>query len=145
MQKQIQVLGFVHRIKHIYSIDVSEDWQQFSGIGIVCFCIHEFINKPRKGEVCGKKIKSGEFCTLHKKKEKLEKDVNYISLHPKIGKYIHKTTKFIFFSKEVKVVYGKLSFYDTIIPLCDKDVELCKKNRFKYDLELGRQLTKQCI
>jgi len=134
-----RALEFIQRIKNVYSIDVIDDWNEFSGIEF--FCIHEFVNKPRKGEVCGKKIKSGQFCLVHKKIEKKKEEVNYVSIHPKIGKYIHKTTKFAFFSKELKVVYGKLSFYDTIIPLCDKDIELCKKHRFKYDLEL----VKQCI
>ena len=96
--------------------------------------IHEFTNKPRKGDVCGKKIKEGDYCMIHKPKKV---DELFVSL--KNGKYIHQQSKFVFFSKEIRVVYGKVSFYDTIIPLCDKDIEVCKKYKFKYDEKLFKQ------
>jgi hypothetical protein len=34
----------------------------------VFHCIYEYSRNPRKGEVCGKKIKSGEYCSSHKKR-----------------------------------------------------------------------------
>jgi hypothetical protein len=115
----------------------------------IYYCIYEFIKKPKKGEVCGTKIKSGEYCYKHKKKEEIikeeikeekilpdEKKIT-ISLNKKLGKFIHSPSKLAFYSKENKVVYGKLScFEDKIVPLCDKDIEVCKKYMFKYDMKL---------
>jgi len=141
---------FFRKIKKIYNINVKPDWILFNSEGEeeeeekeVRFCIYEFVKNPRKGDVCGKMIKEGDFCTVHrkkveeieKKKEREKRAESIILLMPKYG-YIHKATKFAFFSKENKTVYGKLSIYEKIIPLSDKDVELCKKYRFKYDPKL---------
>jgi len=118
----------------------------------VFHCIYEYSRNPRKGEVCGKKIKSGEYCSSHKKREKKsEKESEklktekvepidqtlVVKLYPKVGKYIHPLTRLAFFSKEHKVVYAKLSVLgDTIIPLCDKDIETCNRYLFRYDTTL---------
>lgn len=139
MSTELKIQQFINRINKKYSIDVSKDWELLNN---PIFCIHVFKNKPRKGDVCGKQIKEGEYCSVHKKKKKEKENENeYVFLNLKLGKYIHKPTRFLFFSKELKVVYAKLSIYEKIIPLCDKDIEMCKKIRFKYDIELY----KQCI
>ena len=49
-----------------------------------------------------------------------------------IGKYVHKPTNFVFFSKDIKKVCGKLSLINNIIiELTEKDIELCKLYKFK--------------
>jgi hypothetical protein len=183
-----------------FSVDiekVKENWKEFMSnenkVEIekseVFHCIYEYSRNPRKGEVCGKKIKSGEYCSSHKKREKkiVESSVNeskqkttkesvkestkestkesvkesvkeskqktkkekvepvdqtlIVKLYPKVGKYIHPLTRLAFFSKEHKVVYAKLSLSDTIIPLCDKDIETCKRYLFRYDTSLFKNET----
>jgi len=164
---------FFEKVEKKFGIDIRQDWILFSNKS-VCFCTYMFVNKPRKGDVCGKRIKQGDFCSLHKPKvkvvekvkEKVEEKVKEEKVKEKVevekvkekvvkeeekvkevkvkkakevkdniiryikGRYIHLSTKFVF-SKETKSVCGKLSMYDTVIPLCDKDIELCKKYRFK--------------
>lgn len=162
-----------------FSVDiekVKENWKEFMSNEnkvenkVEAFhCIYEYSRNPRKGEVCGKKIKSGEYCSSHKKREKKidESSVNeskkeskqttkestkekvepvdqtlIVKLYPKVGKYIHPMTRLAFFSKEHKVVYAKLSLLDdTIIPLCDKDIETCKRYLFRYDTTLYKNET----
>ena len=178
---------FLNIVDSKYHISIKKDWEEFNSepepikseqiksepikseqinieqvksepIKSIYYCIYEFIKKPKKGEVCGTKIKSGEYCYKHKKKEKKEKIVKEenkeeikeeikeilpvekkitILLNKKLGKFIHSPSKLAFYSKENKVVYGKLScFEDKIVPLCDKDIEVCKKYMFKYDMKL---------
>jgi hypothetical protein len=170
---------FFKRIQAKYNVDINDikrEWVVFNS-DPVFFCVYTFTRLPRKGETCGKKIKSGEYCSAHiqqaekvsqkvsqkvseKDSEKdsenvtkkvTEKDsqkaktpsekLEIVKMNYKIGKYIHSPTKLAFFSKEHKVVYGKLSLHDTIIPLCDKDINVCKQYMFRYDLEL----IKQCL
>jgi len=158
---------FFKRVQAKYNIDINDikrEWVVFNS-DPVFFCVYTFTRLPRKGETCGKKIKSGEYCSAHiqqaekvsqKVSEKVTKKVTekasqkaktpsekleIVKMNYKIGKYIHSPTKLAFFSKEHKVVYGKLSLHDTIIPLCDKDINVCKQYMFRYDLEL----IKQCL
>ena len=146
---------FFKSINKKYSIDIKDDWEQFIQTPKdVYFCIHEFTRNPKKGEVCGKQIKSGEYCSQHKIKDKTkdttkDKTPNKVSeeknlivrLNIKVGKFIHAPTKLAFFSKEHKVVYGKLSSVeDKIIPLSDKDIDTCKKYLFRYDTSLYNSL-----
>ena len=169
MSKNDAQIRFFDLLYKKYSIDVRDDWEEFKKSeqnetkNEAFHCIYEYKRNPKKGEVCGKKIKSGDYCSINKKKEKVEKgekgeDENeenddklekvkqkiepvdqtlVVKLYPKIGKYIHPLTRLAFFSKEHKVVYGKLSsLTDTIIPLCDKDIETCKRYLFRYDTTL---------
>jgi len=165
---------FFKRVQSKYSVDINDikrDWIVFNS-DPVFFCVYTFTRLPRKGETCGKKIKSGEYCRAHiqqaekvsekvsdkasekvsqKAREKVSEKASQknppaeklevVKMNYKIGKYIHSPTKLAFFSKEHKVVYGKLSLHDTIIPLCDKDINVCKQYMFRYDLEL----IKQCL
>jgi hypothetical protein len=173
---------FFKRVQSKYSVDINDikrDWIVFNS-DPVFFCVYTFTRLPRKGETCGKKIKSGEYCRAHiqqaekvsdkvsdkvsekvsdkasekvsdKASEKVSEKASQknppaeklevVKMNYKIGKYIHSPTKLAFFSKEHKVVYGKLSLHDTIIPLCDKDINVCKQYMFRYDLEL----IKQCL
>jgi len=131
---------FFNILKKIYNIDANKEWNSFN-----YFCTYTFKIGPKKGTMCAKKSK-GEYCCIHKPKEiqkelqkKLEPKVisNIAKFNKKIGKYIHEQTRLVFFSKEKKVVYGKVSIYDDrIIPLCDKDIEKCKKYQFQYDESL---------
>lgn len=148
---QTHIDFFFQRIQAKYSLDINDikrEWVVFNS-DPVFFCVYTFTRLPRKGETCGKKIKSGEYCSAHihqaekvseKNKTPAEK-LEIVKMNYKIGKYIHSPTKLAFFSKEHKVVYGKLSLHDTIIPLCDKDINICKQYMFRYDLEL----IKQCL
>ena len=145
---------FFKRVQSKYSLDINDikrEWIVFNS-DPVFFCVYTFTRLPRKGETCGKKIKSGEYCRAHiQPAEKVSEKVSeknppaekleVVKMNYKIGKYIHSPTKLAFFSKEHKVVYGKLSLHDTIIPLCDKDINVCKQYMFRYDLEL----IKQCL
>jgi hypothetical protein len=152
---------FFVRIENTHRIDVRDDWKQFKEpVHEVCYCVYEYTRNPRKGEVCGLKIKEGEYCSKHRKtkvkmddtKEAIKDQTEpskktstkpiqvdkqmIVRLYPKIGKFIHQQTKLAFFSSEHKVVYGKLSLDDKIIPLSDKDIETCKKYMFRYDTDL---------
>ena len=148
---------FFKCIQEKYNIDardIEREWTVFNS-DPVFFCVYTFTRLPRKGETCGKKIKLGEYCSQHlekNKKDKKEKEkeketkksvekLEVVRMNYKICKYIHPPTKLAFFSKEHKVVYGKLSLQDTIIPLCDKDINVCKQYMFRYDLNL----IKQCL
>lgn len=147
---------FFKSINKAYSIDIKDDWEQFIQTPKdVYFCIHEFTRNPKKGEVCGKQIKSGEYCSQHNKSKEKNKDIKnepkkaseeknlIVRLNIKVGKFIHPATKLAFFSKEHKVVYGKLSSVeDKIIPLSDKDIDTCKKYLFRYDTSLYNSLGK---
>jgi len=180
---QTHIDFFFQCIQAKYNVDINDikrEWVVFNS-DPVFFCVYTFTRLPRKGETCGKKIKSGEYCSAHiqqaekvsqkasekvtekasekvteKASEKVTEKVTekasqkaktpaekleIVKMNYKIGKYIHSPTKLAFFSKEHKVVYGKLSLHDTIIPLCDKDVNVCKQYMFRYDLEL----IKQCL
>jgi hypothetical protein len=156
---QTHIELFFKRIQAKYSLDINDikrEWVVFNS-DPVFFCVYTFTRLPRKGETCGKKIKLGEYCSAHiQQAEKVSKKVSekvseknktpeekleIVKMNYKIGKYIHSPTKLAFFSKEHKVVYGKLSLHDTIIPLCDKDINICKQYMFRYDLEL----IKQCL
>jgi len=153
---------FFKLIEQKYNIEfehIINSWNEFNqDCGVkksnVYYCIHEFTRNPRKGQVCGVKIKEeGDYCSKHKKKvdkDKVDKDKvdkNTKNLKPKelqlivilnhkVGKFIHPNTRLVFYSKEHKVVYGKLSLDDKIIPLCDKDIDICKKYLFRYDTSL---------
>ena len=152
---QTHIDFFFQRIQAKYNVDINDikrEWVVFNS-DPVFFCVYTFTRLPRKGETCGKKIKSGEYCSSHiQKTEKVTEKASQkaktpaekleiVKMNYKIGKYIHSPTKLAFFSKEHKVVYGKLSLHDTIIPLCDKDINVCKQYMFRYDLEL----IKQCL
>ena len=153
---------FFVQIENTHHIDVRDDWKQYKEpVQEVCHCVYEYTRNPRKGEVCGLKIKEGEYCSKHKKTSTKMNDTKVhkkdptteqqyeptkplrvddkqmiVRLYPKIGKFIHQQTKLAFFSSEHKVVYGKLSLDDKIIPLSDKDIEMCKKYMFRYDTDL---------
>jgi len=84
---------------------------------------------------------NGEYCSKHKKHEKPEdikapvvNKVIPIRLSPVIGKYVHHPTGLVFFSKEERVVYGKL-VQNSVVELTADDIELCKTYHFKYDTE----------
>ena len=153
LEKMIQehLLSFFKCIEDTFSLDINNikrEWAVFNAEPVF-FCVYTFTRLPKKGETCGKKIKSGEYCRIHnvkkdskKEKEKVEKTtekLEIVRMNYKTGKYIHQPTKLAFFSKEHKVVYGKLSLQDTLIPLCDKDIIVCKQYMFRYDLSLFKQ------
>ena len=131
-------LTFLNSIESKYHISIKKDWEEFNSEPIkvesepikvesepikvesnqVFYCIYEYIKKPRKGEVCGVKIKCGEYCSKHIKKEKkaklepkleakLEEKKITIILNKRLGKFIHSPSKLAFYSKENRVVYGK--------------------------------------
>jgi len=58
---------FFKRVQSKYSVDINDikrDWIVFNS-DPVFFCVYTFTRLPRKGETCGKKIKSGEYCRAH--------------------------------------------------------------------------------
>ena len=51
-------------------------------------------------------------------------------------RYVHTDTGFVFYSKDERVVFGKLNqAREKIIRLSDKDVETCKQHGFKVDVK----------
>ena len=135
---------FFNLLKKKYNIDAKKEW--IDEYNPKDFCVYTFKIGPKKGTMCAKKAK-GEYCCVHKPKElkkELKKELiepkvvsNIAKFNKKIGRYIHEQTRLAFFSKEKQVVYGKVSIYDDrIIPLCDKDIEQCKKYQFQYDENL---------
>jgi hypothetical protein len=65
-----------------------------------------------------------------------------VLLNKKINKYVHEDTRLVFYSKENKVVYGKLSvFEDKVVHLNDKDIDLCKRYQFRYDENLIKTIS----
>ena len=117
------VKSFLSTLSTDYNINIDElthKWLEFNGNVLTKSektCEHKFVRKG--GEICGASVKGdGLFCTKHKKKEKKEKDilpnapqnekVIPIRLNSKIGKFVHTPSGLVFFSKEEKVVYGKL-------------------------------------
>ena len=71
---------FFKCIQEKYNIDVRDierEWKVFNS-DPVFFCVYTFTRLSRKGETCGKKIKSGEYCSQHQhqqnKKDKKEKE-----------------------------------------------------------------------
>ena len=58
----------------------------------------------------------------------------FVLLNKKINRYVHEETRLVFFSKDNKIVYGKLSVLeDKVVHLNDKDIDLCKRYQFRYD------------
>ena len=152
---QCHVTLFFKRIQDKYKLDINDikrEWIVFNSAPVF-FCVYTFTRLQRKGETCGKKIKSGEYCSLHNKTKKvieidhknITEKLEVVRMNYKIGKYIHLPTKLAFFSKEHKVVYGKLSLYDTIIPLCDKDINVCKQYMFRYDMNLITAFSQKAV
>jgi len=153
IQKSIDL--FLNKIKNKYNIS-KEEWDVFNKVDVY-FCIYEYSYKKKKGEVCGKQIKNGEFCYKHIPKKKVTEKVSkkvvekvvekvvkkvtenkqiVIRLYHAIEKYVHLPTRLIFFSKEKRVVYAKVSNMDSIIPLSEEDIETCKAYKFYYDVTL---------
>jgi len=124
-------------------------------------CVYEFMRPPHTGKVCGASIRKegASYCSKHApyelreilKKEngddKEDKNIKKyeekeiekpklnkliaIRLHPILKKFVH-SSGLVFFSKQEKVVYGKL-VDEEIVELNDEDIEICRKYSFKYD------------
>lgn len=103
-------------------------------------CIYIFSRGARKGESCNSNVMSGTHCTKHKKYEKKEEKVEQLCLYfnTDIQKYIHKKTNLVF--NKDKIVVGILKD-KTIHDLSETEIDICKKNRFKYS-ELNHNTAK---
>jgi hypothetical protein len=117
------------------------------------FCTYLLKRGERKNEECGKAVKSGIYCTTHKKYEGVEEETEEktrvpkskdttpksspvnkkytINKHPS-GRFWHSLTGMVFKSTEEKAVIGRIKD-DEFYPLNDEDIETCKKWGFKMD------------
>jgi hypothetical protein len=109
MSSKLEELFFKF-VSEQFSVDienVKDNWKQFISHeknklnkDEVFHCIYEYSRNPRKGEVCGKKIKSGEYCSSHKKREKkIEKESDNESSNES-----EKETKKVKEKEKVKVI-----------------------------------------
>ena len=122
-------------------------------------CSYVFSRGKNSGDKCGSKtIENTSFCSRHKKQEgkeaKVKKTIPVVSKkntnpdvkitpkstdrilkqHKILKKLWHQETGMIFKSAEEKIVIGKV-VNNTIIPLTDEDVEICKTWMFGYELK----------
>jgi len=151
-------------MKHIllnYNLDVSNDWELFKieqdKPKQSSSCMYVFKYNPKRGELCGASTISTSYCSLHANIKKVSKkeptdekiiekpNLNTnsildgkipIRLNKQINRYVHTETKLVFFSKDHRVVYGKLVSQGNIEALTEKDILACKAFCFKYDEEL---------
>ena len=152
MDIQIFIDQFLRKLQQQFKIPAKEEWNK-EECKEVFFCLYTFKIGHKKGTMCAKKLKNGEYCSAHKPKIVYVKPepiiipkTNIARYHQKIQKYVHEPTRLVFFSKDEKIVYGKISIYDErIIPLCDKDIEQCKKYSFEYNEKLFEKLYKHCL
>jgi hypothetical protein len=149
MDIQIFIDQFLQKLQQQFKIPAKKEWNKEWNKEEVFFCLYTFKIGHKKGTMCAKKLKNGEYCSSHKSKIVHLKPepiilpkTNIARYHQKIQKYVHEPTRLVFFSKDKQIVYGKISIYDErIIPLCDKDIEQCKKYFFEYD----EKLYKHCL
>ena len=124
--------------KDIKAEELENIWSEFSDDFSITLtdkktlrCKYVYKKGTREGEVCGKCIKEGEYCYLHRNKDKSTNVVLY--KYENSENFIHKETQFIF--KDVnknRIVIGKL-IGKTIKDLEESDIKECKKWKFKYD------------
>ncbi len=127
----------IDEYENINAQDLQNIWEEFSDTIVlnindneVIRCQYVFKKGPKSGKICGKKIKEGEYCCLHKDKEKSTNVVLY--KHEESGCFIHKDTQFVFKQDGAnKHVIGILT--DNEIKSLSKDnINTCKKWKFKY-------------
>jgi hypothetical protein len=150
------ILKKIESFIELYSnnnFNIKNEWEEFN---MILHCQYKFVRGLKKDSLCGKIIKEGEFCCLHKEKynhKNKEKNIEekksisnekkipqiekiiIVVLNKNIGKFVHKPTKLIFYSKEKQVVYARIKD-EKIYPLRSCDIEICKQYNFNYDIEL---------
>ena len=109
-------------------------------------CKHIFVRK--NNERCEQKAKEGsDYCYKHKKpetekgkekekeKEEVEDEVQEMNIrkHKQSGYFVDVNTRLIVKSKDDLTVIGKQLVNNTVRPLKDEDVRLCKKMMLKYE------------
>ena len=108
-------------------------------------CPYLFKRGKNKGMSCGCKCaKNSKYCSKHKKYEKKEpkkvknivpveiKKQTVIRMNKKINKFWHPETRMVFKSKEEKLVIGKCTNDNKIVPLTKDDINICKCRSFAY-------------
>ena len=126
--------------KDISAEDLENIWSEFSDTFTLDLvnrktlrCKYIFKRGTKEGKECGKRIKEGEYCCLHKAKDKSTNVVIY--KHEETGNFIHKDTQLVFKStSKNKIVIGKLS-NNSINKLTNDDIKECRKWKFKYNIE----------
>jgi hypothetical protein len=120
-------------------------------------CLYIPSRGKNSGQQCTVKPKhGGQYCSLHKKYESVEKKTSKTKsissskttsrssssvkaeLPPKVFKkhklldcFYHPETNLVLVSAQEKIVYAKI-FKDKIVPLEEEDIETCKKWSFQY-------------
>jgi hypothetical protein len=118
-------------------------------------CCYKLTRGPKKGEMCDKPKKFGDYCVQHKKynnddsssvaisvkssseegpvKKSVEK---VIRKNKELDKFWHAETKMVFKSKTERVVIG-IEDNCNILPLSKEDKLVCEKYGFRYINEEG--------
>jgi hypothetical protein len=118
--------SFLIKVSKKYNISICDIYETLKR------CPYVFSKGIKKGLECGVKInnKNSQYCSLHKPKNQEDDTVIVARFVPSIQRFVHKISGLVFFSKDIKEVYGKLK-KDQIINLTHEDIELCKKYKFK--------------
>jgi hypothetical protein len=142
---------FISKVSEKYEIDIEELNDLFSSaVGVIDkmtttekttttgdFCHFILTRGDNKGTQCKKKpVKGDVFCASHKKKESdvnMKEAVKQFQVVKFKGLFWNKETRFVFVSREDQTVYGKLdNNNEDVLPLSDKDIEICNKLKLKY-------------
>ena len=114
-------------------------------------CCYKITRGPKKGEMCDKSKKFGDYCTQHKKysnddsssvatsvkssSEPVKKSVEKVIRKNKdLDKFWHAESRMVFKSKTERIVIGRENKGE-IITLSEEDKAVCEKYGFKYVIE----------
>ena len=79
----------------------------------------------------GKKVEKNIVVNIILKSDKKQQII--IRKNKKLGKFWHPKTKFVLKSKEEKIIVGKVINDTEIVKLNKKDIEECKKWKFRFE------------
>jgi len=95
---------------------------------------------------CRSAAKEGDYCARHQKmvESRRENGPALVSIQESkkaipivinrsIGRYVHAETRMVFFSKEERVVFGRLNEVGDIARLQEADAEICRTYGFRMD------------
>lgn len=116
-------------------------------------CISDIKTGKRKGELCGIKVSdkstTGNYCTRHLKCENAVEKVSEkeeitgpLFRKNKYGNFVYGDTGLMLKSNKEQIVIGKQLQDGNIEDLTDEDIEVCKRNKFKFVREYSKKLAK---
>ena len=143
----VDVFGaFLRRISSEYDIPLVALKHEFDGI------MNEESSRKKCGyqsarAECRSAAKEGlEYCARHQKMVEARRENGPalvsiqeskkaipIVINRSIGRYVHTETRMVFFSKEERVVFGRLNEVGDIVRLQEADEEICRTYGFRMD------------